>query len=83
MSTDDPMTTAPLSREDVFQRFPWLRDRDRPIVISTDIDGLLSAAFLHHHLGWQVAGYYDSATLWLSAMTDKQRGRLVWVDLDI
>jgi len=77
------VTAEPLKRKEVFQRFPWLRERDRPMVISTDADGLLSAAFLHHHLGWQVTGYYDSATLWLSAMTDKQRERLVWVDLDI
>ena len=77
------VTVVPLSRKEIFQRFPWQLERNRPMVISTDIDGLLSAAFLHHHLGWQVAGYYDSSTLWLSALTDKQRGRLVWVDLDI
>ncbi|UCH61598.1 MAG: hypothetical protein JSU77_07200 [Fidelibacterota bacterium] len=77
------MSVAPLSREEVFQRSPWLQDRDRPMVISADVDGLLSAAFLHHHLGWQVTGYYDNATLWLSTMTDQQRNRLVWVDLDI
>jgi len=77
------MSVEPLARKEVFKRFPWLRDRDRPMVISADIDGLLSAAFLHHHLGWQVAGYYDSATLWLSTMTDKQKDRLIWIDLDI
>ncbi len=78
-----PKVSIRLNREEIFQHFPWLRDRGRPMVISTDIDGLLSAAFLHHHLGWQVAGYYDRATLWLSTMTDEQRERLVWVDLDI
>ncbi|UCD38818.1 MAG: hypothetical protein JSW54_04885 [Fidelibacterota bacterium] len=72
-----------MSRKEIFQRFPWLRDRDRPMVISTDTDGLLSATFLHHHLGWRVSGYYDGATLWLSTLTDKQRERLVWIDLDI
>ncbi len=53
------------------------------MVISTDADGLLSAAFLHHHLGWKVAGYYDRATLWLSTLTDNQAKQLVWVDLDV
>ncbi len=53
------------------------------MVISTDVDGLLSAAFLHHRLGWRVAGYYDSTTLWLGGEGLEQRDRLVWIDLDI
>jgi len=53
------------------------------MVISTDADGLLSAAFLHHHLGWKVAGYYDSEILWLSTLTDSQAKQLVWIDLDV
>lgn len=77
------MTPALLARKDIIQRFPWLLERDLPMVISTDADGLLSAAFLHHHLGWKVAGYYDCATLWLSTLTDHQAKQLVWIDLDV
>ena len=73
----------PLSRGEIFQRFPWLSDRDRLMITSTDMDGLLSAAFLHHHLGWRPAGYYDGDTLWHSPLAREQRHRLVWVDLDI
>ena len=53
------------------------------MVISTGLDGLLAAAFLHHHLAWQVAGYYDGASLWLSDEAQTNRDQLVWVDLDI
>ena len=53
------------------------------MIISTGLDGLLSAALLHHHLGWEVTGYYDRATLWLSDQARENREKLVWVDLDI
>lgn len=72
-----------LTRKAILDRHPWLKDRRRPMVISTGLDGLLAAAFLHHHLEWQVAGYYDGASLWLSDEALENRERLVWVDLDI
>lgn len=53
------------------------------MIISTGLDGLLSAALLHHHLGWEVTGYCDRATLWLSDQARENREKLVWVDLDI
>jgi hypothetical protein len=53
------------------------------MIISNDLDGLLSAAFLHHHLGWQVSGYYDCATLWLSSPAKENKADLIWVDQDI
>lgn len=72
-----------LSRETVISSHPWLLDRDLPMIISTDEDGLLSAAFLHHHLGWKIAGYYDCSTLWLSQQAKDQQEQLIWLDLDI
>ena len=74
---------SPLSRSAIFRRHPWLRDRDRPTIIFPNLDGLLSAAFLHHHLGWRVTGYYENETLWLSQAAREDWGRLVWVDLDV
>ena len=53
------------------------------MVISTGLDGLLAAAFLHHYLEWQVAGYYNGASLWLSDQALENREGLIWVDLDI
>ncbi len=53
------------------------------MVLSADVDGLLSATLLHHHLGWRVAGYYDCETLWLSQQGFEHRDQLVWIDLDI
>jgi hypothetical protein len=74
---------ASLDRKTVIRSHPWLLDRDLPMIISTDEDGLLSAAFMHHHLGWKIAGYYDYNTLWLSQQARDQQEQLVWLDLDI
>ena len=77
------MPSTSLIRERIFQRFPWLQQGDNLIVVSTDMDGLLSSALLHHHLGWQVAGYYNGINLWLSADAERHRDKLIWVNLDI
>ena len=73
---------TPLSRRDIFQRHPWLRDKERSTIIFPGLDGMLSATFLHHHLGWRVTGYYENQTLWLSPAAREEWSRLVWVDLD-
>jgi len=72
-----------LKREDIFLRYPWLSERNVPIIISTTLDGILSAAFLRHYLGWQVVGYYDCTTLWLGEIPLPSREKLVWVDIAI
>ncbi len=73
---------TPLSRRDIFKRHPWVRDRERSMIIFPGLDGMLSATFLHHHLGWRLVGYYDNETLWLSRAAREKWSRLVWVDLD-
>ena len=73
---------TPLSRRDIFKRHPWLRDRERPTIIFPGLDGMLSAAFLHHHLGWRVTGYFENQTVWLSPSAREEWKRLVGVCLD-
>ena len=36
------------------------------MIISADYDGLICAAFLHHHLNWIIEGYYDLTNIWVS-----------------
>ncbi|UCH09671.1 MAG: hypothetical protein JSU61_10675 [Fidelibacterota bacterium] len=72
-----------MNREAIIQQFPWLKELDRPMIISNDLDGLLAAAFLHHHLGWRIAGYYNCTTLWLSPIALEDKADLIWIDLDI
>lgn len=65
-------------------RFAWRSDIEKQIV-SPDIDGLLSAALLHHLYGWPIVGFYDTERLWLSGdvSVPLDLKSTAWVDLDL
>ena len=70
-------------RNKLFSRFPWLKEKNLPMIISADYDGLICASFLHHHLNWKRVGYYDLNTIWVSENAIQEKQNLVWVDLNI
>ena len=70
-------------RNKLFSRFPWLKEKNLPMIISADYDGLICASFLHHHLNWKLSGYYDLNTIWVSENAIQEKQNLVWVDLNI
>jgi site-specific DNA-methyltransferase (adenine-specific) len=43
----------------------WLRHKKQLMVISPDLDGVLSALLLQHLWKWELVGFYDASTLWL------------------
>jgi hypothetical protein len=51
------------------------------MIIGNDLDALLSAQFLHHTLGWKIAGFYNYTTLYHDPAVDLHE--CVWVDLDV
>ena len=54
------------------------------MVVGTDIDALLSAAFLHHYYGWKVVDFYDLTRVHLAeGVTWEQARKAMWVDLDV
>ncbi|MBC8255892.1 MAG: hypothetical protein H8E85_01115 [Candidatus Marinimicrobia bacterium] len=67
----------------MFSQFPWLKEKNLPMIISADYDGLICASFLHHHLNWQLEGYYDLNTIWITDKGIKEKQNLIWVDLNI
>jgi len=68
----------------IFQRFPWLNERNQEMVVGTDFDGLLSAALMHEELGWKIIGFYDFETVWYSNGASKEQLRnAIWIDLDV
>ena len=71
------------NRKDLFKQFPWLKEKNRPMIISADYDGLICASFLHHYLNWEIVGYYDLETIWISEKGIIEKPNLVWVDLNI
>jgi len=70
-------------RNELTTRFPWLKDENLSMVVSADYDGLVCAAFLHHHLNWKLEGYYDLNSIWISKRGLSEKKNLIWVDLNI
>ncbi len=70
-------------REDMREKYPWLYEEDQKMVVGTDIDALLSASYLHHHLGWEIIGFYNLEELYYKDGERENLERAIWVDLDI
>jgi hypothetical protein len=69
------------NQTEIAQRFPWLMQRQRHMIIGNDIDALLSAQFLQQTLGWSIVGFYNYSTLYVDPAIDPRD--CVWVDLDV
>ncbi len=68
----------------IYERFKWLRDANRRIVCSPDLDGLCSSMFLHTTLGWNLIGFYDANNLWIDRRYKEfYKHPVVFIDNDI
>ena len=72
-----------LHRDNIFKKYKWLREKNRPFIISSDYDGLICASFLNHYLDWDLVGYYDYNSIWLSEQAVLNKEKIIWVDLNI
>jgi len=72
-----------LNRDNILKKYKWLREKKRPFIISADYDGLICASFLNHYLNWELVGYYDFKSIWLSKEALQYKNNLIWVDLNI
>tara|TARA_Y100001970_G_C14198139_1_gene839392 strand:+ start:760 stop:1671 length:912 start_codon:yes stop_codon:yes gene_type:complete len=72
-----------LLRKNIIKDFPWLKEKNKYFIISADYDGIICASFLNHYLNWNLAGYYNMETLWLSNDAIENKSNLIWVDLNI
>ena len=70
-------------QNEMFSQFSWLRKKNLSMIISADYDGLICASLLHHHLNWQLEGYYDLNTIWITEKGIQEKQNLIWVDLNI
>ncbi len=52
------------------------------MVVSLDLDGLVSAMLMHTLLGWKIVGFYDAQTLWMAQGQD-DRSQVIFLDHDI
>ena len=72
-----------ITREQIFQQYPWLKERNVHMVTHNDFDGLLTALIFHHVLGWKLVGLYDLEKLWISKDFKGNLEDIVYVDLDV
>ena len=72
-----------LKRNDIFKQYNWLREKNRPFIISCNYDGIICASFLKHYLNWNLVGYYDYNSIWLSDDAKINKNKIIWVDLNI
>tara|TARA_Y100000590_G_C15627032_1_gene979754 strand:- start:484 stop:1389 length:906 start_codon:yes stop_codon:yes gene_type:complete len=72
-----------LNRKDIFKQYNWLKEKNRPFIISCDYDGIICASFLKHYLNWELVGYYDYNSIWLSDKAKQDKHKIIWVDLNI
>ena len=72
-----------INRNNIFNKFKWLKDKNRPFIISADYDGLACAAFLSHYMKWKLTGYYNMEKIWISKYGIENKKELIWVDLNI
>jgi hypothetical protein len=79
------MPLLPIERRDaVREQYPWLLERDQAMVVGTDLDALISAAFMHHHFNWQPIGVYNLKEIYAAdGASNDDLKRAIWVDLDI
>ena len=72
-----------LNRKDIFKQYNWLKEKNRPFIISCDYDCIICASFLKHYLNWELVGYYDYNSIWLSDKAKQDKHKIIWVDLNI
>ncbi len=76
--------TPQQTRTEILLRYPWVMQRDQKMVVGTDLDALMCAAFMHHHFGWQPIGVYNLQAIYAAdGAADDDLKQAIWLDLDI
>lgn len=78
------MVVRSFDRQAILHEFPWMTEKGHLMISGNDVDSLLSVFFLHHHLGWNLIGFYNYETIWYADQYElKDAKEAIWVDLDI
>lgn len=68
----------------IIDEYPWVMEKNKKMIVSTDFDGIFSAMFLHEINENELIGFYDFETIWVKDGVDfKEIKNAIWVDLDI
>tara|TARA_B100001123_G_C15198107_1_gene982172 strand:- start:447 stop:1373 length:927 start_codon:yes stop_codon:yes gene_type:complete len=72
-----------LNREDIINKYPWINETGHQFIISSDYDGIICASLLNHFKKWELVGYYNMESIWISDKAKKNKNSIIWVDLNI
>ena len=71
------------NRNEIINKYPWINKTKQRFIISADYDGLICASLLNHHKNWDLVGYYDLESIWISKEAQEHKNDIIWVDLNI
>lgn len=71
------------TRTNIINKYPWIDEQNHQFIISADYDGLICASLLNHFKKWNLVGYYNLESIWLSNDALKNKNHLIWVDLNV
>lgn len=80
--TEEAMYPNRMDYEDFGRKVERLRKRDLAMIISLDLDGILSAMLLQELLDWKVVGFYNFENFWTLADSPNLE-EIVFIDHDI
>ncbi|MFP3896955.1 MAG: hypothetical protein ACLFV5_09015 [Anaerolineales bacterium] len=69
--------------EYIAERYPWAYKKGSPMIISLDLDGIISAMLMATLLDWRLVGFYNASKLWVEGDIDWLAGEAVFLDHDI
>lgn len=72
-----------LNRKDIIKSYPWLNEKKQKFIISADYNGMICASFLNHFLNWELHGYYNFNSLWISNNMINNIDKIIWVDINV
>ncbi len=71
------------NRNEIINKYPWINKTKQRFIVSADYDGLICASLLNHHKNWDLVGYYDLESIWISKEAQEHKNDIIWVDLNI
>ena len=74
-----------LSRRRIREEFPWATETGKDMIVGSDVDAVMSAAYLAEYLDWTPIGFYtDFENLYTApGVSTADVLEAVWVDLDV
>jgi hypothetical protein len=52
-----------MNKEEIYMKYPWIKENGHKLIISPDSDGLLSALLFVNYFDAEVVGYYDGKVM--------------------